>query len=88
MQNTSDDLVAAIMATPHTVALTTPDGLEPLVLTLPAVRDLVAHGKGATLLALCEAWDPNGCPTCGRDIDRLGGNPECQDCAAEPPVAL
>ena len=28
--------------------------------------------------------DPNGCPVCGRDIDRLGGNPDCSTCAAEP----
>ena len=26
----------------------------------------------------------NGCPSCGRDIDRLGGNPDCPVCAAEP----
>lgn len=27
---------------------------------------------------------PSGCPECGRDIDQLGGNPECPVCAAEP----
>jgi hypothetical protein len=30
--------------------------------------------------------DPNGCPACGRDIDALGGNPDCEVCAAEPAV--
>jgi hypothetical protein len=28
-----------------------------------------------------------GCPSCGRDIDRLGGNPDCETCAAEPSLA-
>ncbi len=27
---------------------------------------------------------PDGCVVCGRDIDRLGGNPDCETCAAEP----
>jgi len=27
---------------------------------------------------------PAGCPDCGRDIDLLGGNPDCPTCAAEP----
>lgn len=26
----------------------------------------------------------DGCPACGRDIDKLGGNPDCSTCAAEP----
>lgn len=26
----------------------------------------------------------DGCPDCGQDIDRLGGNLECETCAAEP----
>ena len=28
----------------------------------------------------------DGCPVCGRDIDRQGGNPDCPICAAEPPA--
>lgn len=80
-------LVDAIMATPHTIALSTPEGLEPLVLTRPAVRDLVAHGKGDTLLRLCMAWCPTGCPNCGQDLEQLGGNAECQVCAGEPAAA-
>ncbi len=31
--------------------------------------------------------DPNGCPACGQDIDRLGGNEDCETCAAEPSTA-
>ena len=27
----------------------------------------------------------DGCPECHRNIDRLGGNPDCPICAAEPP---
>lgn len=26
----------------------------------------------------------DGCPACGQDLDRFGGNPECPACAAEP----
>lgn len=26
----------------------------------------------------------DGCPACGRDLERLGGNPDCEVCAAEP----
>lgn len=78
-------MVAAIMATPHTLAMTTAEGeLQPWVLSEHHVRDLVDHGKGAAVLARCQAWVPSGCPSCGRDIDKLGGNPECQSCAAEP----
>lgn len=29
----------------------------------------------------------NACPECDRDIDRLGGNPDCETCAAEPSAA-
>lgn len=38
----------------------------------------------AALRRRTAAADPNGCPDCGRDIDRLGGNPDCPTCAAEP----
>lgn len=82
------ELVDKIMATPHTIAMTGREGLKPLVLTRPSVREFVARGKGPHLLARCLEWDPNGCPTCGQDIDRLGGNAECQVCAGEPAVAL
>lgn len=82
---TALELRLRIMASPHTVALHTAEGeLQPWVLSEPEVRDLIEHGKGAALLRLCLAWDPEGCPACGRSIDRLGGNPECQECAGEP----
>jgi hypothetical protein len=46
----------------------------------------MARGRfcGGNLYPAIEAVD--GCPDCGQDIDRLGGNPDCETCAAEPPA--
>jgi len=51
-------------------------------------RALHAHPdvEGLTVRPWCDCPHPpsDGCPACGRDIDRLGGNPDCPTCAAEP----